>query len=151
MIELMIDQNGGLDSNYNQVIRLANPMYAYVLNPPICHSQFSFVVRHCTFRPTCSVLVEPIYVVGALNMYYYLVLLYVYPITYPVMYLVYVVHVLYCTVVGFQYLKEHDLYQDIHVLLIFQIVPEPKKQRDLEGACGACAPPKIRKAYVMQR
>ena len=67
------------------------------------------------------------------------------------MYLVYVVHVLYCTVVGFQYLKEHDLYQDIHVLLIFQIVPEPKKQRDLEGACGACAPPKIRKAYVMQR
>jgi hypothetical protein len=22
---------------------------------------------------------------------------------------------------------------------------------DLEGACGACAPPKIRKAYVIQR
>ena len=64
MIELMIDQNGGLDSDYNQVIRLANPMHVCVLNPPICHSQSSFVVGHCTFRPTCSVLVEPIYVVG---------------------------------------------------------------------------------------
>jgi hypothetical protein len=39
-----------------------------------------------TFRPTCSVLVEQIYGVGALNMYYYLVLLCVYPITYPVVY-----------------------------------------------------------------
>jgi hypothetical protein len=43
MIELMIDQNDGL------VIRLPNPVYVYVLIPPICHSQSSFVVRHCTF------------------------------------------------------------------------------------------------------
>jgi hypothetical protein len=40
MIELMIDQNDGL------VIRLPNPVYVYVLIPPICHSQSSFVVRH---------------------------------------------------------------------------------------------------------
>ena len=94
MIELMIDQNDGLDSEYNQVIRPPNLMYVYVLILPICHSQSSFVVRHCTFRPTCSVLVEPIYVVGALNMYYYLVLLCVYPITYPVVYVVHVITVL---------------------------------------------------------
>jgi hypothetical protein len=73
-------------------------------------------------------------------MYYYpvlsyLVLLYVYPITYPV---VYVVHVLYCTVVEFQYLKEHDSYQDI--LLIFQIVPGPKKQ-PMYPAANACLLP----------
>ena len=59
MIELMIGQNDGLDSDGNHVIRLVNPMHVYVLNLPICRSLTSFVVRHCTFRPTCSVLVEP--------------------------------------------------------------------------------------------
>jgi hypothetical protein len=44
----MIRMNDGL------VIRPPNPMYVYVLIPPICRSQSSFVVRHCTFRPACS-------------------------------------------------------------------------------------------------
>jgi hypothetical protein len=59
MIELMIDQKDGHDSDCSHVIRLVNPMYVYVLNSPICRSLTSFVVRHCTFRPTCSVRVEP--------------------------------------------------------------------------------------------
>ena len=39
--------------------------------------------------------------------------------------------------------------QELAVLLLndTNIVSEA----DLEGACGACAPPKIRKAYVIQR
>jgi hypothetical protein len=45
----------------DMLIRLPNPVYVYVLIPPICHSQSSFVVRHCTFRPTRLVLVEQIY------------------------------------------------------------------------------------------
>ena len=34
-----------------------------------------------------------------------------------------------------------------------RLIPRPIKfpGADLEGACGACAPPKIRKAYVIQR
>jgi hypothetical protein len=35
MIELMIGQNDGLDSDGNHVIRLVNPMHVYVLNLPI--------------------------------------------------------------------------------------------------------------------
>jgi hypothetical protein len=38
MIELMIDQNDGLDSEYNQVIRPPNLMYVYVLKPQVAHS-----------------------------------------------------------------------------------------------------------------
>jgi hypothetical protein len=34
-----------------------------------------------------------------------------------------------------------------YILTVPLILPEA----DLEGACGACAPPKIRKAYVIQR
>ena len=55
-----------------------------------------------------------------------------YPLTYQV---VYVVHVLYCTVVGLQYLEEYVSHQGI--LLISQIVPGPKKQR-MYPAANAC-------------
>ena len=60
------------------------------------------------------------------------------PLTYPVVYLVYVVHVLYCTVVGLQYLEEYVSHQGI--LLISKIIPGPKKQR-MYPAANACLLP----------
>lgn len=59
MIELMIGQTDGLIFDCNNVSCHVNLMYVYVLTPLICRSLPSFVVRHCTFRPTCSVLAEP--------------------------------------------------------------------------------------------
>ena len=50
MIELMIGQKDGLDSDCSHVICLVYPMYVYVLNSPICRSLASFVVRHCTLN-----------------------------------------------------------------------------------------------------